>query len=72
MLRSVARRRLVEEEESYCVLNCELESVYISDSDILFVLSVIRELVTKMLINPIIRTRTRYFRHTYPLHVTIL
>jgi hypothetical protein len=26
----------------------------------------LRELVTEVLINPIIRTRTRYFRHAYP------
>jgi hypothetical protein len=36
---------------------------YISDSDVLIVIK--RESVTEMQINPIIRTRIRYFRHAY-------
>jgi hypothetical protein len=42
-------------------------------SAIAMYLSVIKRVsVTKVLINPIIRTRTRYFRHAYPVHVTLL
>jgi hypothetical protein len=40
------------------------ESVQNSDSTVLIVFK--RESVTEVPINPIIRSRTRYFRHTYP------
>jgi hypothetical protein len=43
-----------------------MKCVYISDSAVLPVLTVIkREVVTKVLINPIIGTRTRHSRHAY-------
>jgi hypothetical protein len=49
------------EDPSPCVtVNCKLWK-----STIALYLNPLRKLVTKVLINPIIRTRTRHFRHAY-------
>jgi hypothetical protein len=45
------------------VYNGELKIVYIKDSAVLIVIK--RDIVTEVLLNPIIRTRTLYFRHSY-------
>jgi hypothetical protein len=44
---------------------CATVNWKVSKSAIALYLSMIKELVTKVLINPIIRTRTRYFRQAY-------
>jgi hypothetical protein len=51
------------ETSSACATaNCEL--CKFGDNAVLIVIKI--ELVTELVINPIIRTRTRFFRHAYP------
>jgi hypothetical protein len=67
-LRSIARRRLVETKNpSACAtLNCKLA---ISYSTVLIVIK--KDSVTEVLINPIIRSRTRHFLMHTTLHVKL-
>jgi hypothetical protein len=51
------------ETEFLCVDNGDLQIGKINYSAVLIVIT--RKSVTEMLINPIIQTRTRYFRHAY-------
>jgi hypothetical protein len=69
VLRSVARRRLVEKEDlSACpTVNCSWRKTVITLYD-LYVSIITSECVTQLIINPIIRTRTRLISG---IHVTI-
>jgi hypothetical protein len=65
VLTSVAR--ILVDTENPGVCNGGLENVQISDNAVLITIK--REFVTELLINPITRTRTRQFRHAYhPTH----
>jgi hypothetical protein len=73
VLRSVARRRPVETKNpSACAtVNCQVWKSAIA-LYCLYLIVIKRECVTKVLINPIIRTRTRHFVTHTVLHVTVL
>jgi hypothetical protein len=73
VLRSVARRRLVKTEKPSACATVECKACKSVVALYCLHLSVIKgECVTKVLINPIIRTRTRHFITRTTLHVTVL
>jgi hypothetical protein len=72
VLRSVARKRLVEKEDPNACATVNWKVYKSAIALYCLYLSVIkRECVTKVLINPIIRTRTRHFVMRTTLHMTI-